>query len=34
LKARIARGGDDATLAAVEERLALLEACHAVHETA
>lgn len=34
LRDRIARGGDDATLAALEERHALLEACLGVHETA
>lgn len=34
LRARIARGGDDVTLAALEERHALLEACLGVNETA
>ena len=34
LRARIARGGDDAALLALEQRLAVLDACLAVRETA
>lgn len=34
LRARVPKGGDDATLAALEERLAVLEACLGLRETA
>ena len=34
LRARVQRGGDDAALAGIEERLAVLDACLGLHETA